>query len=218
MTIGGFAEVSRWRHRCWNCFANEVDERPRCGSQRMAAVSAFISSARDGGSLTARGCLAARRSCRIFISGPLVAQEAGTPARRGPMASFRKIMPTIKSPSFHRRVQLQLPAKRRGSGRFASRILFPPTSLVRGAPARRSSSSPPRSDSASSPASAAANMPAACWSPAGSGLLAVDAELAGGSPVLNEIRRAGLRGSHVVATWTHTFPIFNLRSIWPKGG
>jgi hypothetical protein len=44
------------------------------------------------------------------------------------------------------------------------------------------------------------------------------AELAHGTPVMNEIRRAGLQGSHVVVPRTRTFPNFNLRSIEPKGG
>jgi hypothetical protein len=91
---------------------------------------------------------------------------------------------------------------------------FRPTPLVRGEPPRRSSSSPSHSDSASSPAPADRVLEPS----AGSGFVAVDAEFAGGSLVLNEIRRAGLRGSHVVGPWTRTFPNFNLRSIWPKGG
>jgi hypothetical protein len=37
-------------------------------------------------------------------------------------------------------------------------------------------------------------------------------------PVLDEIRWAGLRVLHVVTPYTRTFPNFNLRSIWPKGG
>jgi hypothetical protein len=80
-----------------------------------------------------------------FISGPLVTQEAGTPAVRGPMES---ILPPADSPT----------AAREAWGS----VLPYGFSFPRRANSARS---PSRSDSASSPAPAAANMPAARWSP-----------------------------------------------------
>jgi hypothetical protein len=101
------------------------------------------------------------------------------------------------------RISVQLPAKPGGRLRVVSPhgLSFRATPLVRGEPIQRSSSSLSQSDWASSPAPAAANMPATrgpeSWQAVGS--LRSMPSLRAARRVLNENRRAGLRGSHVVA-------------------